>query len=108
VVAGESLLRYIVTSKNSTTVQEHLKNQGVRFGRDLIVKLNPEPYINTGIFLDYIRIVFLPSVDALYGLAVLAQEIAVLLMDNCSDHVSDDVIRIRTQARCPRYEPLFR
>jgi hypothetical protein len=32
-------------------------------------------------------------------MAVFAEEIAVLFMDNCSAHVSDDVIRILTQAR---------
>jgi hypothetical protein len=35
------------------------------------------------------------------GLAVFAEEPAVLLMDmdNCSTHVRDDVIRILTEAR---------
>jgi hypothetical protein len=32
--AEESLLPYIVTSQNSSTVRKHLKKQGVRFGGD--------------------------------------------------------------------------
>jgi hypothetical protein len=32
--AAESLLHYMVTSQNSSIVQEHLKKQGVRFDRD--------------------------------------------------------------------------
>jgi hypothetical protein len=98
--AGASLLPYIVTSQNSPVVQEHLKKQGVCFGRDMILKFNQKPYINAGIFLDYIRIIFLPYIDMLRGLAVFAEEPAVLLMDmdNCSTHVSDDVIRILTEA----------
>jgi hypothetical protein len=35
----------------------------------------------------------------LRGMAVLAQEIAVLLMDDYSAHVGDDVILILTEAR---------
>jgi hypothetical protein len=81
------------------TVQEHLKKQRVRFGRDMILKCNQKPYINAGIFIDYIRTVFLPNIDALRRLAVFLQEVAVVLMDNCPAHVSDDVIRIPIEAR---------
>jgi hypothetical protein len=97
--ARESLLPYIVISQNSPTVQEQLKKQSVPVGRDMILQLNQKPYIHADIFLDYMRTVFLPYLDALRGLAVFAQEIVVLLMDNCSAHVSDGVIRILTDAR---------
>jgi hypothetical protein len=97
-VAGASLLPHIVTSQNSPVVQEHLTKQGVCFGRDMVLKFNQKPYINTGIFLDYIRTIFLSYIDILRGLAVFAQEPAILLIDNCSAHVSDDVIRIPTEA----------
>jgi hypothetical protein len=53
--AGESLLHYIIISQNSSTVQEHLKKQGVRFGREFALKFNQKPYFNVGIFLAYIR-----------------------------------------------------
>jgi hypothetical protein len=55
--------------------------------------------LEAGIFLDDIRTIFLPYTDISHGLAVLAQEIAVLLMNDCSAHVSDDVIHILTEAR---------
>jgi hypothetical protein len=96
--AGESLLPYIVTPQNSSTVQEHLKKQGIRFGRDFTLKFDQKPYVNAGIFLDDIRTVFLPYVDTLRAMAAFAQEVAVSLMDNYSAHVSDDVIRILTEA----------
>jgi hypothetical protein len=96
--AGASLLPYIVTSQNSPVVQEHLNKQGVCLGRDMILKFNRKPYINAGIFLDDIRTIFLPYIDMLRGLAVFAQEPAVLLMAHCSAHVRDDVIRILTEA----------
>jgi hypothetical protein len=90
---------YMARSQNSPTVQEHLKKQRVRFGRDMILKCNQKPYINAGIFIGYIRTVFLPNIDALRDLAVFAQEVTALLMDNYPAHVSDDVIRIPTEAR---------
>jgi hypothetical protein len=43
-----------------------------------------KPHFNAGIFLDSIKTIFLPYVDTVRGLAVIAQEIAVLLMDYCS------------------------
>jgi hypothetical protein len=88
-----------VTSQNSSTVQEHLKTQGVRFRRDFALKFNQKSYINADIFLDYMRTVFLPEIDTFRGQAVLAQEIAVLLMAHCSADVSDAVIRIFTEGR---------
>jgi hypothetical protein len=75
--AGESLLHYTVTLQNSPTVQEHLRKQGVRFGRDFALKWNQEPCFNTGIFLDHIRTIFLTYIDTL----------------------RDDVIRLLTEAR---------
>jgi hypothetical protein len=92
-------LHYIVTSQNSLTVQEHFKTQDVRFGRDFALKFNQKPYFNAGIFIDYLRTILLPYIDALHGLAVLAQEIAFLLMVHCSADVSDAVIRLPTEAR---------
>jgi hypothetical protein len=41
----------------------NLNKQGVRFGRDFALKFNQKPYINAGIFLDYIRTVFLPYIE---------------------------------------------
>jgi hypothetical protein len=63
------------------------------------LKLRQKPYSNAGIFLPYIRTILLPYSDIFPGLAVLSQEIAVLLMTRYSAHISDDVIRIPTEAR---------
>jgi hypothetical protein len=83
----------------SPTVQEHLKQPGVRFGRDFALKFNQKTYFNACILLAYIRTIFLPYIDTFHGRAVLAQEIAVLLMAHCSADISDDVIRILIEAR---------
>jgi hypothetical protein len=88
-----------VTSQNSPTVQEHLKKQGVRFGRDFALEFSQKPYFNAGIFLAYVRTILLPYIDTYRGRAVLGQQIAVLLMAPCSADVSDDVIRTLGEAR---------
>jgi hypothetical protein len=67
----------MVTWQKSSTVQKHLKKQGVRFTRAFTLKFNQKPYFNAGIFTDYIKTIFLPCSDILHGLAVLAQETAV-------------------------------
>jgi hypothetical protein len=94
-----SLLHYMVTSQNSSTVQEHLNQQGARFGSDFALKFNQKPSFNAGIFLASIRTILLPYIDTFRGRAVLAQESAVLLMAHYSADVSDDVIHILTEAR---------
>jgi hypothetical protein len=97
--AGESLFHYIMTSQNAPTRQKHLKKQGVRFRRDFALKFNQNTYFNARIFLAFITTILLPYIDTFRGWAVLAQEIALLLMDHCSADVSDNVIRILTRAR---------
>jgi hypothetical protein len=97
--AGESLLPYIGTSLNSSTVHEHLEKQDVQFGRDFTLQFNQQPSVNAGILLDDIRTVFLLHIDTLRGLAVFAQEVAIRLMDNCSAHVSDHASRLLTDTR---------
>jgi hypothetical protein len=97
--AGESLPPYIITFQAPTSVQERLKKEGVRFSTDFVLRSNPSPYINTKIFLDYIRMVFLPNLAELRKLDAFTEETGVLLMDNCPSHVTVDIIRLLTEAR---------
>jgi hypothetical protein len=96
---AESLLVYIVTSQNSSPIQECLNVNGIRFGRDLILKSNQKHYINAGIFFDDLRTVFFPDRVRLPHLAEFATEDAVLTMDNCLDRITHDVIRFLTEPR---------
>jgi hypothetical protein len=57
------------------------------------------PYVNAGILLNYSRTIFLPYLINYRGLAAFAEQVAVLLMINFSAHVTDDVIRLLTEAR---------
>jgi hypothetical protein len=61
-----------VTSQNSPTVQEHLKQQGVHFGSDFALTSNQKTYFNPGFFLACIRTIILPYLDTFPGLAVFA------------------------------------
>jgi hypothetical protein len=88
-----------VTSQNSPTVQEHFKRHAVRSGRDFASKFNQKPYLNASMFLDSIRTICLPYIDGFRSLAVFAQEIVVLLMDNCLAQVSHDAICSLTEAK---------
>jgi hypothetical protein len=55
--------------------------------------------MNAEIFLDETQTVFLPTLTELRTLNEFAEEFAVLLMDNCSSHVTPDVIGLLTEAR---------
>jgi hypothetical protein len=55
--------------------------------------------MNAEIFLDYIRTVFLPNLAELRTLDAFSEETAVLLMDNCPSHVTDEIIGLFTEAR---------
>jgi hypothetical protein len=99
--AGESLTPYIITSQAPTSVREPLKKEGVRLGTDFVLRSNPKPYINTEIFLGYIRTVFLPNLAELRRLDGFAEETGVLLMDNCPSHVMSLMI---SSVLSPRHE----
>jgi hypothetical protein len=58
----------------------------------LITKSNAKPYINAEIFLDYVQTVFLLGLAELWRLDEFAEEIAVLLMDNCPSHITCAVL----------------
>jgi hypothetical protein len=63
------------------------------------MKVHPKPYVNAEIFVDYIKTVFLPNLAEPRNLDALAEEDAVLSMDNCPSHVTREVIGILTEAR---------
>jgi hypothetical protein len=96
--AGESLIPYRVSSQDSVPVQEQLKKHVIGFGTWLILRSNREPYVNTEIFLDSIQTMFLPNLIELRTLDDFAEEFTLLLMDNCSNHITADVIVLLTEA----------
>jgi hypothetical protein len=63
--AGESIIPYIVISQDSSRVREQLRTHGVQFSTDLILKQRTEAYFNGEMFLEYIRMLFLPNFNEL-------------------------------------------
>jgi 2-methylisocitrate lyase-like PEP mutase family enzyme len=70
----------------------------VRFGTDLILKQRAKAYVNGEIFLEYICMVFLPNLNKLQSLEEFADEDPVLLMDNRSSHVGEEVLSLLRDA----------
>jgi hypothetical protein len=80
------------------SVREQAEKHGVEFGTDLIMKSNARPYISAEIFLDYDQTVLLSNLGELRRLDEFAEEMAVLLADNCPRHITTDIIRLLTEA----------
>jgi hypothetical protein len=92
--AKGGLTPYIVTSQDQIHVPEQSKKHGGRFGTDLILKARTKPYINTEIFLEYIRTVLLPTLNDLCSLEEFADEEAILLMDHCPNQVGEEILSL--------------
>jgi hypothetical protein len=73
--------------------------RGVRLGVDLVLRERSKPYISHEFFFEYITTIFLPYLNELRDSEELEACEAVLLMDNCSSHVSDDVVAVLANAR---------
>jgi hypothetical protein len=86
--ARESLTPDIITSLDSLSARGQIEKHGVRFRTDLITKSNAKPYINAEIFLDHVQTMFLSNLAELRRWDEFAEEMAVLLMDNCPSHVA--------------------
>jgi hypothetical protein len=97
--AGKTVIPYMVTSTDSMRLRVALKKRGVRFGTDLILKAREKAYVNTEIFLEYIRMVFMPNLNELRSLRQFADEDVVLLMDNCPSHIGEEVSTILLDPR---------
>lgn len=96
---GQCLTPYMVTSQASIPVQDCLSATGLQIGKHLFLQQRRKPYINSQLFVDYIRHVFLPTLSILRQRPDLADEDAVLLMDNCPAHVTHEVLDLLTAAR---------
>jgi hypothetical protein len=87
---GAWLAPYVVTSQDSAALHRALEKIGMQIGRDLILRQPSKLNINVDLFENYIRTVFRPHVGG---------EDAVLLMDNCSPHLTPTVIGLLSEAR---------
>jgi hypothetical protein len=97
--AGESMTPFFVSSQATPAVTTKLKCLGFRMGVDLVLKHRSKPYVSSKLFYKYLTKVFLPYIEELRTNREFADKVAILLMDNCSVHVSADVISVLTEHR---------
>ena len=70
----------------------------MQIGRHLILKQRAKPYVNADLFENYVRTVFLPHLAITRIMQNVRNEEAVLLMDNCSLHLTPVVIDLLSEA----------
>jgi hypothetical protein len=63
------------------------------------LKHRSKPYVNRKLFLDYLKTIFVPYLTEILDSEELDGCEVVLLMDNCSPHIADDVIALLTSVR---------
>jgi hypothetical protein len=68
-------------------------------GTGFILKARAKPYINAEIFLEYIRTVFLPNLNEQRSLEEFADEVADLLMDDCPNQATEEILSLLRDAR---------
>jgi hypothetical protein len=78
-------------------VRRCFSTTGLRIGTNLILRQRNKACIDSKLFLHKIRRVFLPHLSNLRSCPELADEEAVLFMDNCRPHVAQDVVDSLTQ-----------
>jgi hypothetical protein len=88
-----------MTSQDSAAVRRDLEADGMQIGRHLILKHRDKPHVNAEPFEDYLRSVFLPHLMITRIVKGLRDDDTVLLMDNCSPHITRAVIELLSTAR---------
>jgi hypothetical protein len=96
---GESLTPYIMRSQDSDAIRKRLMHQGVRLGVDFVLRQRSKPYVSRMFFLEYINTIFVPYLNKLRESEEFEACEAVILMDNCSPHVLDDIVAILISVR---------
>jgi hypothetical protein len=96
---GESLTPYIVTSQNSDVIRKRLMGHGVRLGVDFLLRHLSKPSVSGKLFLKYINTIFVPCLNELRESEEFETCESVLLMHNCSPHMSDGLVALPTSVR---------
>ena len=89
--AGDALTPLLIAGCD---VEEDLNKNGYRIGDDVIFRYRKPPFINKELFNEYIINVLIPYVSSLRQKEEYSNEPAVLLLDSCSAHVNDEILRI--------------
>jgi hypothetical protein len=97
--AREFLTPYIVTSQDSDAIRRRLMSRGVRLGVCFALLHRSKPYVSGRLFLEYINTISVPYLNEPRDSEELKACEAVLLMDNYSPHISDEVVAVLTRAQ---------
>jgi hypothetical protein len=97
--SGESLMPYTVISRDSESIRQKLMSRGVRLAIDLVLRQRPKPYVNGKLFLECINNIFVSYLNEPHELEEFKIYEAVLLIDSCSHHMSDNVVAVLTRMR---------
>jgi hypothetical protein len=88
-----------MTLQDYDAIRKRLISRGVHLGADFALRHRSKPYVSGKHFLRSINTVFVSYVNKLQDSAELKACAAVLLLDNCSCHISDDVVAVFTRVR---------
>jgi hypothetical protein len=81
----------IVTSRK---VSEDVYHGGHRAGKNFLIERNAKPYVDRPLFENFIWHQLIPYINALRINPCYSKAEAVLLMDNCSVHVTPEIFRL--------------
>jgi hypothetical protein len=73
------------------TIDEDVWLEGWRDGQDFLLRSNDTSYMTRDIFKEYLTVVFLKYVATVRESRNLSDSPAVLLCDNCTAHIDDEI-----------------
>jgi hypothetical protein len=89
----------IVTSHISEGIGKRLISRRVHLTVDFVSRQRSKPYVNRGLFLEYIKTIFIRYFNKLRNSEEFEICEEVLVIANYSHHVSDDVVSVLTHAQ---------
>jgi hypothetical protein len=98
--AEEFLTPSIVISQDSDPIRKRLMSRRVRLGMYFILRHRLKPYVSAKLFLEYINAIFVLQSNKLRDLEELEACEAVLLLDNCSLHISGHFVAVPSMSEC--------
>jgi hypothetical protein len=90
-MAGDTLMPLLVIHRK--TIDDAVWEEGWRDGQDFLIRSNDTSYVTRDIFKEYLSSVFLRYVESTRESLNLRDFPAVLLCDNCSSHLDDEIMR---------------
>lgn len=67
--------------------------KGYRPDENDMLRTSQPAYFDTNLFIEYVNVALIPFMDSIRGNPLYSDEPAVLLIDNCSSHYSDEILQ---------------